>query len=59
VSNILSEEVLGRESSRVRFSSNPKFRFCLERYELSFWGWILTLHPSVVSPGVLVSNIFV
>jgi hypothetical protein len=59
VSNILSEEVLGRESSRVRFSSNPKFRFCLERYELSFWGLILicTLRSSPL--GVLVSNIFV
>jgi hypothetical protein len=26
----LSEEVWGRESSRVRFSSNPKFRFFLK-----------------------------
>jgi hypothetical protein len=61
VSNILSEEVWGRESSRVRVSSNPKFRVLLRKKGVSlfslFLGLILIALRS--SLGVLVPNIFV
>jgi hypothetical protein len=53
---------LGRESSRVRVSSNPKFRVLLRKVRSSFiiFGvWILTVALRSSPPGVLVSNIFV
>jgi hypothetical protein len=62
VSNILSEEVWGRESSRVRFCLTQNLGFVKSKVRALFhyfWGLILTVTSSVVSPWCLVSNIFV
>jgi hypothetical protein len=51
VSIFLSEEVWGRESSRVGFSSNPKFRFFLKKCDFFslFLGFDFDGCSSVVS----------
>jgi hypothetical protein len=62
VSNILSEEVWGRESSRVGVCLTQNLGFCLEKKAVSSLSLFLgfdfdwTLRSSL---GVLVPNIFV
>jgi hypothetical protein len=57
--NILSEEVWGRESSRVRVSSNPKFRVFL-RKEVSLFHYFLGLTVALrSSPLVSLCEYFV